>query len=180
MKVQLRHDAGEDTDPAHSRQFRDLADAAAPVFERALEELGLTGSLPEEVEISVSLLSVPEMAEVNKAHRGMDGATDVLSFPLWEEEEKFVPAGGLPVLPLGDILLCPDYIRANLPPDARAGFLGEMALMLAHGFLHLLAWNHDTDERQTAMEGLQESLRAAILERISAPSSGGDGEVSGQ
>jgi probable rRNA maturation factor len=44
--------------------------------------------------------------------------------------------------------------------------------MLAHGFLHLLAWDHDTDERRAAMEEAQEKIRRALLDAAAASGEG--------
>lgn len=161
MKVHLRLDNSEDADPASSSPLGDLLTAADGVFSAALQELALPESLPEQAEVSVTLLSPEEMEEQNRIHRGLPEPTDVLSFPLWEEEGEFRPEKGMPVLPLGDIVICPEFVRKNAPSEA--AFLEEMALMLAHGFLHLLAWDHDTDERTAAMDGAQEKLSRSLL-----------------
>lgn len=165
MKVHLRLDSGEDADPASRPPLGDVISAAGEVFSRALEELLPEGTLPKEVEISVTLLSLDEIKDQNALHRGIDEPTDVLSFPLWEEAGVFRPAKGLPVLPLGDVVICPEYLRKNLPqgPSSEKAFLEEMALMLAHGFLHLLAWDHDTKEDRETMEAAQEKIRADLL-----------------
>jgi len=148
-----------------------ILSAAGGVLEAALRELPAPGGgMPGTVEISVSLLTPGEMEEQNSRHRGIDEPTDVLSFPLWEEEGEFRPDRTLPVLPLGDILICPEYVRKTVSTEE--DFLREMALMLAHGFLHLLAWDHDTDERRTAMETAQEKIRDALLAAASVAESG--------
>jgi probable rRNA maturation factor len=62
-------------------------------------------------------------------------------------------------------------VRKNAPSEQ--AFLEEMALMVAHGFLHLLAWDHDTDERRTAMEAAQEKIRRALLDAAVRSGEGG-------
>ena len=172
MKVHLRLDNSEDADPASSTPFGDILSAAGGVLEAALRELPAPGGgMPGTVEISVSLLTPGEMEEQNRLHWGRPEPTDVLSFPLWEEDGEFRPEKGLPVLPLGDIVICPDYVRKNAPTEQ--AFLEEMALMIAHGFLHLLAWDHDTDERRTAMEAAQETIRRALLDAAAKSGKGG-------
>ena len=160
VKVHLRLDSSEDADPA-STPFSSLVEKAGPVFSRALEELLPEGTLPAKVEISLSFLSLGEMKEQNRKYRGLDEPTDVLSFPLWEEDGVFRPGRSLPTLPLGDILICPEYVRAAVSSEEE--FQREMALMLGHGFLHLLAWDHDTDERRSVMEVRQERIREELL-----------------
>ncbi|NLA91365.1 MAG: rRNA maturation RNase YbeY [Synergistaceae bacterium] len=166
MKVNLRLDSGEDADPASSALLDELLSAAGDVFAAALEELVPAEALPPEAEISITFLSSEEMREQNMLYRGIDEPTDVLSFPLWEEEGRFAPEAGMPVLPLGDIVICPAYVRNNLP-SCRT-FREEAALMLAHGFLHLLGRNHASDSDRRAMEEDQERLSRALLERSGA------------
>ncbi len=176
MKVHLRLDSGdvsvaaEDADPAR-RPYDALVRRAEEVFARTLEELFPKDSLPARVEISLAFLSLSEMEEQNRKHRDLDEPTDVLSFPMWEEDGEFRPGTKLPVLPLGDILICPEYVRAAAPSEE--AFRREMALMLAHGFLHLLAWDHDTDERRSAMEALQSGIQKELLAAAPISTEGG-------
>jgi probable rRNA maturation factor len=68
-----------------------------------------------------------EIAELNAAHRGKEGPTDVLSFPIDGDEE---PAGPRE---LGDIVICP-------PRTA------DLREAIVHGALHLVGMDHETDE----------------------------------
>ena len=150
-------------------------DLQSPVPQAALEEFArilgeeLERIVPnacqyEDVILSVVLMDSAEMRETNREHRDIDEATDVLSFPLWEEEGKLVL---FPLLPgpllLGDILICPEEVKRiheALPyPEA-------LCLMLAHGFLHLLSWDHDTPEREAAMWEYQDLLKTRLLEAL--------------
>jgi probable rRNA maturation factor len=96
-----------------------------------------------------------EMRRLNKAYRGKDGTTDVLSFPLLEG--KRLAAGGTGTLPLGDVVV-------SLPQAARqakargAAARDEVALLLVHGILHLLGYDHATKPQERRMFGLQERL----------------------
>ena len=141
--------------------FHALQADTGNLHQPALEELPEGKGLPGRVEISLSFLSPDEMREQNRAYRDVDAPTDVLSFPLWEEDGVFRPDITLPVLPLGDILICPEYVRSESEGEEACG--SAMALMLAHGFLHLLAWDHDTPEREKTMEEVQERIRAALI-----------------
>lgn len=106
----------------------------------AMAALGITRA-------SVGLMVVDEarMAEINAAHRGKEGPTDVLSFPVDGPE---VLAGEWPddgpPPELGDIIICPP--RAEEPLDT----------LVIHGLLHLLGYDHETDDGQ--MLELQDAL----------------------
>ena len=116
----------------------------------------------EEVEVSVSFLDKAEMREINKNYRGIDEPTDVLSFPLWEEEGRFAPALPFGLLPLGDILICLDEAEREHELSRSEAF----CLVLAHGFLHLLGWDHDTPEKEQVMWERQELLKSKLSRAV--------------
>ncbi|EHM12699.1 MULTISPECIES: rRNA maturation RNase YbeY [Jonquetella] len=121
----------------------------------------------DELEISLQFLDEEAMAALNGQYRGENRPTDVLSFPLWENDGhlELPPAGG--VLPLGDLVFCRPVLDANAAA-AGTSVQSELALLLAHGALHLIAWDHDTEERRAAMWAVQERYRQRILERAGA------------
>jgi len=88
-----------------------------------------------EKDVELILTNDTEIAAINLSERGLDKATDVLSFPLEP----------LPSFPLGSIMISVD--RA----EAVANELGhssdeEIALLFTHGMLHLLGYDHEVDE----------------------------------
>jgi probable rRNA maturation factor len=101
---------------------------------------GVTGG-----EVGVVLVELPEMAALNAAHRGRDEPTDVLSFPL---DGRDALPDGLP-RQLGDVVVCPARAEADGTP---------IALLLVHGVLHLVGYDHEADNgdmlrRQRAIFG---------------------------
>jgi probable rRNA maturation factor len=123
-----------------------------------------------EAEVSVSFLSPSEMRDVNKRYRGVDEPTDVLAFPLLDwEEEMFAPSASLGLLPLGDVLICPEEAEREHAPLKRPEAL---CLMLAHGFLHLLGWDHDTPEAQRDMWERQELIKSRLFDALAAAGGG--------
>jgi probable rRNA maturation factor len=161
LKLQLNIDASEDGDP-QSPLSSDTVASLERVLGEELVSLYPDAARYARAEISVSFLNEGEMREINKNHRGVDEATDVLSFPLWEEEGRFSPeaVAGVPeVFLLGDILICPEEVRRFHDSLAYAEALN---LLLIHGFLHLLAWDHDTPEKERAMWERQEFLKSRL------------------
>jgi len=92
--------------------------------------------------------------ELNREHRGVDGPTDVLSFAA-EEGEAFPGAPDQPRY-LGDIAVSVETVRRNA---AEAGLTTaqEIDHVLVHGVLHLLGWDHESDEDEAAMRAREES-----------------------
>ena len=159
MKLVLNVDAPGDGDPQSPIPISIWA-AFEPVLAELLELAPGTARY-EAVEVSVTLAGPEEIRHINREYRGCDEATDVLSFPMCEEDGRFVPDVMAPVLPLGDVVICPSEtarLHPELPPDE------ALCLMLAHSFLHLLGWDHDTEERQEAMWARQDALKDRLLE----------------
>jgi probable rRNA maturation factor len=95
---------------------------------------------------SVVLLSDAAMKNYSREFRGEDSATDVLSFPNEEDDGEEEPY-------LGDILICVD---AAVRQQGKT-LLTELQVLSLHGLLHLLGYNHETDQGE--METLEGRLR---------------------
>ncbi len=106
-----------------------------------------------ETEVTVVFLNLKQMQQYNKKYRKKDYATDVLSFPVNEyvEDNKFY---------LGDILICVDKARENAEA---AGHLvdKELQVLTLHGILHLMGYDHETDQGQ--MDHLESKLRKKVI-----------------
>ncbi|MCL2010052.1 MAG: rRNA maturation RNase YbeY [Synergistaceae bacterium] len=137
----------------------DAAGKLESVFEAELPLLCRELENHAEIEFSVSFLDRAEMRDINKQYRGFDEPTDVLAFPLWEKGD-FTPFG---VLPLGDVVICPEEAGREHAPMPR---LEALCLVLAHGFLHLLGWDHDTPEKEDNMWERQELLKSKLLNAV--------------
>ena len=122
----------------------------------------------------VSLLFVDEatIAELNERFLGKEGPTDVLSFPLEDEplgSGRQPDAGGtgpgepideVPPDLLGDVVVCPKVAMASALRD-EVPYVDELALLVVHGTLHLLGWDHAADEEAAAMEAREAELLRA-------------------
>ena len=133
------------------------------VLEKELEALYPPSKNFECAEISITFMTPEEIRELNKTYRNVDEATDVLSFPMIDDEPVSIPE--LPELALGDIVICPEEV-SRLHPEL--GQEEAICLMIAHSFLHLLGYDHDTDDKQAEMWELQDSIAAEMLGRNNA------------
>ena len=120
----------------------------------AVDEEGLTSlalrtlageGLPETVELSVSFVDETEMADLHVRFMDEDGPTDVLSFPLDEVDDRGVRL-------LGDVIIAPSVAATNNPDDPAC----EVRLLLVHGILHVLGYDHEDDAERTEMWARQE------------------------
>ena len=101
----------------------------------ALAERVLAGESAPDGELSLSFVSAEEMEDLHERYAGEDGPTDVLAFPMGED--------GM----LGDVVICPAEARRN-NEDVET----ELRLLVVHGTLHLLGYDHDQDGEAADME----------------------------
>lgn len=103
---------------------------------------------------TVCLVTDAEIAHWNRTYRGKRGPTDVLSFPADSKRP-----GRLPLPYLGDIAIAPAVALRNARRFGReAG--DEMRILLLHGMLHLMGYDHETDNGQ--MDRRERQLRRKL------------------
>lgn len=109
-------------------------------------------------ELSVVLVDDATIAELNATYRGKNGPTDVLSFAMNEGEWGDVNPGVL-----GDIVISIPT-AARQAAAAKHTLLDEVVMLLAHGLLHLLGYDHQTDAEHREMTKQTEQLVRAALD----------------
>ncbi len=87
-------------------------------------------------DIELIIVNNDEIQELNKEHRNIDKATDVLSFPLDFEMEN---------MPLGSIVISIDFVEEKAK-EYNHSFNEELSLLFIHGILHLLGFDHEVDD----------------------------------
>ena len=119
------------------------------------------GRAAEEPELALVLTDDSEIARLNRRFRGIEGPTDVLSFPAGEPA---VGAGGGPPAMLGDIAIALETSAREAERDGKP--LGDHLQHLAvHGLLHLMGYDHRGESEAADME----SLEVEILSRLGVP-----------
>lgn len=96
-------------------------------------------------EVSLTLCDGEYIRALNAEYRGKDAATDVLSFPLFEEDEPSL--AGEDLLPLGDIVINVDR-AAEQARELGHTTLREIAFLSVHSTLHLLGYDHERGEAE--------------------------------
>lgn len=133
------------------------------LIEDILNFAGSYLKLPENTEMSVTLMDNEHIHEINKKYRGVDKSTDVISFAIEEDDPDEVPI----ILPedeefdipknIGDIMVSMDKVKEQ------AEYLGhsedrELGFLVVHGFLHLNGYDHMKEEDEKEMFGLQREI----------------------
>ncbi|HTB50064.1 MAG TPA: rRNA maturation RNase YbeY [Solirubrobacteraceae bacterium] len=93
--------------------------------------LALASAAVKDGHLAVQFVDEAHMAELNGEHRGKEGPTDVLSFPI-DGADPQTPRAGVP-RELGDVVICP-------------AFTADVSEAIVHGTLHLVGMDHETDE----------------------------------
>ncbi|GAB6280448.1 MAG: rRNA maturation RNase YbeY [Thermovirga sp.] len=151
-----------------------LSGSLRPVIEELMIESNAGSPLPEDVCISISLLEEDGIRDLNRSFLGEDSPTDVLSFPLHAGSGAFVIPADVPLLLLGDIVICPSMVRINAVASYHS-FERELSLVIIHGLLHLFGMDHDTEDNKEAMWRSQERYWDTIEQALSPPGSRGAG-----
>lgn len=115
--------------------------------------------LPPDTEVALVMVGPEQMAEYNRLFMNRKGPTDVLAFPVTELTPGNVPArmANDPPVALGDVFLCPEVIKDHADKEGRV-FDDWMHLLVAHGILHLLGYDHDDDRAAEQMEQREREL----------------------
>ena len=125
------------------RRRRVRPDRLRRLLEDAARSLGVSG------EVALVLTRDPAVRELNARYRGKDKPTDVLSFP--------GPGG---TAGLGDIVVSVDTAERNARRLGRT-LQRELDVLALHGFLHVLGYDHETDDG--TMDRLERRLRRELL-----------------
>lgn len=122
-----------------------LAEFVADILERECVD--------RDSSLTISFVDTDAMAVLNAEHMNRNGPTDVLSFPIEDAAPGHPPVRleGGPPLELGDVIICADVVVANADENGVA-FDNELHLMVTHGVLHILGWDHQNEGEAEAME----------------------------
>ena len=132
---------------------------AATLEAAAIAAVGGEGIDPELASISVSFVDKKEIKRLNKEYRGVDSETDVLSFPAFE-------AGAIPAemeleegeeLALGDVVICEEVCRKQAKEFGHSEER-EIVYLFVHSVLHLLGYDHETEEDRQDMRAREEAV----------------------
>ncbi|MCL5292207.1 MAG: rRNA maturation RNase YbeY [Actinobacteria bacterium] len=121
------------------------------VAEHALELEGAS----MEAELSVAFVGVDEMRRLNEEYRGVPEPTDVLSFAM--EDEVLTGRDFEEPRLIGDVVISPLIARLTAQEMGHS-LEAEIGLLLVHGILHLLGYNHEKPEEAQQMEAREREL----------------------
>ena len=142
IDVIVDQSAWEAAEPA-AAALAEIAAAAVLVHERAAER-----------DIAILLADDEQVRSLNATFRGRDAATNVLSFPAAE-------AAGEAASPLGDIALAFGVCEREAAEQGKS-LAHHLQHLTAHGVLHLLGYDHESDAEAEAMEATERAILAGL------------------
>lgn len=161
-----------------------LADSLATLRDPVLEEIGLyeraaqaalqQAGAPPKAELTILITDDAQLTELSRQFLGVDAPTDVLSFPASASPSS--PSGAGETDPetgasyLGDVVI--SYARARAQAAAGGYSVGdELCLLVVHGVLHLLGYDHAGSADRDKMWSLQAQVLKGLGAAISGPPS---------
>lgn len=128
------------------------------LVEKLLQHAAKVEEVPEESEVSVTFVTNEQIRVINHEYRGKDQATDVISFAMEEmgEDELEIIGEDIPLM-LGDIIISIERAREQAEEYGHT-YERELGFLAIHGLLHLLGYDHMTEEDEKKMFGKQEEI----------------------
>ncbi len=128
-------------------------------FERLAQFVLDREDAPEAVELSIAVVDLAEMTELNVRYRSKEGPTDVLSFPC---DDPCAVVGPDEPVALGDVVIAPEVAEQQAEEYGHT-VEEELNLLLVHGVLHLLGYDHEDDDEATVMQARERVLLEAWI-----------------
>jgi len=119
--------------------------------------------ISSQVELGLVIAGDDTVHELNRSYRNVDSTTDVIAFALSERGTKYEPFVTPPdnVIYLGEVII--SYPQAKKQAEEQHHALDrELALLVAHGVLHLLGYDHELPEQAEKMRDMESRVLAAI------------------
>jgi probable rRNA maturation factor len=136
-------------------------------LKRAVESALIAAAVADPVQVSLVIAGDETVRELNRRHRGVDATTDVLAF-------AFSEAGSAPgeqfILPpdsardLGEVIISLPQAERQAEEQKHA-LERELALLVCHGALHLLGYDHESPEDEGKMRALEAAALALLDEQ---------------
>lgn len=135
-----------ESDDTYSETF---TEALSEIINGMLDTYDLSGG-----EVSVIIGDNKLLQNLNRQYRNKDAATDVLSFSYLDSQDQHTP---FEEVSIGDIYISIEKAREN-SEEAGHSLKKETALLIIHGMLHLMGFNHDDDAEAEQMQNIEQKL----------------------
>lgn len=136
----------------------EVTDEQIQTLEQLLCYAAEVEQVPDGAEVSISFVDNEQIRIINRDYRGKDQPTDVISFALEEMGEGEIEIIGADIPPvLGDIIISVPKAKEQATEYGHS-LMRELGFLAVHGFLHLLGYDHETEEEEKEMFAKQEQI----------------------
>ena len=142
-------------------ETNEVSEEAVSLVDSVLQFAAEAEKIEADSELSVSFVDNARIQEINKEFRQKDAATDVISFAMEEmgEDELAIVGADTPRV-LGDIIISIERTKEQAAEYGHS-FDRELGFLALHGFLHLLGYDHMTEEDESVMFTKQKDILTA-------------------
>lgn len=137
------------------QDFMEITEENMKAIEKAIETTIEVEEAEGNFEVSVSFVTNEEIRELNRLYRNVDQETDVLSFPMDDDED----CEG--VIMLGDVILSTEKIIEQAA-DFGHSLEREMIYLTVHSMLHLLGYDHMEEDEKEEMRSREKEVMKAL------------------
>jgi len=143
-------------------ETNEVKDEHLELVEKLLQHAAKVENIEEGSEVSITFVTNEAIREINREYRDKDQPTDVISFALEEmgEGEVGIIGEGIPRI-LGDIIISTDRTREQAVEYGHS-FERELGFLAVHGFLHLLGYDHMTEQDEKEMFSKQDEILSSF------------------
>lgn len=142
-------------DIINSQDVIEYEDQLNELLEKVVEKSLEVESIDNDIEVSISFVDNDEIRHLNREFRNKDSATDVLSFPQYDDLELLKQENSIVIL--GDIVISLEKAKEQSIEYGHS-FERETAFLTAHSMFHLFGYDHDTDENTKLMRQKEEKV----------------------
>ena len=143
-----------------ARETPSLSVDAQKLIEEVINETLSSENVQKDCFVSVTVVDPEEIREINNEHRNIDSVTDVLSFPVVNLLEGDADDAGDYYegrLILGDVVLCAERAKEQSEEFGHS-IEREIGYLTCHSILHLIGYDHETEEEREVMREKEESV----------------------
>jgi len=131
------------------------------LIERVTDQTAWAEGLDAAVELSIILVDDAGIQEINRNYRGIDSPTDVISFALNDDIEDAMPIHPEAEWMLGDIYISLEKVLEQAKEYGHS-VERELVFLTTHGMLHLIGYDHDTEQNRVEMRQKEEEILLAL------------------
>jgi len=129
-------------------------------IQKIIKEILRYLSVDEGIEVSILITNDAYIKKLNFKYRGIDKPTDVLSFSFKDDDSFFPEVDGKNIL--GDIIISAETV-AKQASEMKHSVKKEMVILLIHGLLHLLGYDHIEDDDYKKMRKKEKEIMAILF-----------------